>query len=81
MIPEISQKSQSLKARIETFMEENIYPNEARFYRESEDLGPWKVQPVVEELKAKAREQGLWNLFLPESDRGVVAFHKTGRHI
>lgn len=71
MIPEISQKSQSLKARIETFMEENIYPNEARFYRESEDLGPWKVQPVVEELKAKAREQGLWNLFLPESDRGA----------
>ncbi len=71
MIPEISQKSQSLKARIETFMEENIYPNEARFYRESEDLGPWKVQPAVEELKAKAREQGLWNLFLPESDRGA----------
>ncbi|WP_238372595.1 acyl-CoA dehydrogenase family protein [Heliomarina baculiformis] len=71
MIPEISQKSQSLKARIETFMEENIYPNEGRFYRESEDLGPWKVQPVVEELKAKAREQGLWNLFLPESDRGA----------
>ena len=71
MIPEISQKSQSLKARIESFMEENIYPNEARFYRESEDLGPWKVQPVVEELKAKAREQGLWNLFLPESDRGA----------
>lgn len=71
MIPEISQKSLSLKARIETFMEEHIYPNEARFYRESEDLGPWKVQPVVEELKAKAREQGLWNLFLPESDRGA----------
>ncbi|OWU78212.1 acyl-CoA dehydrogenase family protein [Phaeobacter sp. 22II1-1F12B] len=71
MIPEISQKSLSLKARIETFMEEHIYPNEARFYRESEDLGPWKVQPVVEELKAKARKQGLWNLFLPESDRGA----------
>ena len=71
MIPESSQTSLALKARIETFMEEQIYPNEARFYRESEDLGPWKVQPVVEELKAKARAAGLWNLFLPESDRGA----------
>lgn len=71
MIPESSQTSLALRARIETFMEENIYPNEARFYRESEDLGPWKVQPVVEELKAKARAAGLWNLFLPDSDRGA----------
>ncbi|KAA0916822.1 acyl-CoA dehydrogenase [Aquicoccus porphyridii] len=71
MIPESSQTSLALRARIETFMEEHIYPNEARFYRESEDLGPWKVQPVVEELKAKARAAGLWNLFLPESDRGA----------
>ena len=71
MIPESSQTSLALKARIETFMEEQIYPNEARFYRESEDLGPWKVQPVVEELKAKARAAELWNLFLPDSDRGA----------
>ncbi|TDK45722.1 acyl-CoA dehydrogenase family protein [Antarcticimicrobium luteum] len=71
MIPESSQRSLALKSRIEAFMEDHIYPNEARFYRESEDLGPWKVQPVVEELKAKAREAGLWNLFLPESERGA----------
>lgn len=71
MIPNASENSQALKTRIEAFMEEYIYPNEARFYRESEDLGPWKVQPVVEELKVKAREVGLWNLFLPESVRGA----------
>ncbi len=71
MIPNASENSQALKIRIEAFMEEYIYPNEARFYRESEDLGPWKVQPVVEELKVKAREVGLWNLFLPESVRGA----------
>ncbi|GLT11967.1 acyl-CoA dehydrogenase family protein [Sulfitobacter porphyrae] len=71
MIPEISQKSLALKGHLDDFMDEYIYPNEARFYRESEDLGPWKVQPVVEELKAKARAEGLWNLFLPESDRGA----------
>lgn len=70
MIPEKTKKTLQLEARINAFMEEHIYPNEARFYRESEEVGPWGVQPVVEELKAKARAEGLWNLFLPESDRG-----------
>lgn len=60
-----------LRARIEAFMAEHIYPNEARYYAETADLGPWKVQPVVEELKPKAKAAGLWNLFLPESDLGA----------
>lgn len=70
MIPEKSDKTLRLEARINAFMDEHIYPNEARFYRESEEVGPWGVQPVVEELKAKAKAEGLWNLFLPDSDRG-----------
>lgn len=37
----------------------------------AEELGRWKVYPVVEELKPKARSEGLWNLFLPESDHGA----------
>ena len=52
-------------------MERHVYPNEERFYQEAEELGPWKVYPVVEELKPKAREAGLWNLFLPESEHGA----------
>jgi acyl-CoA dehydrogenase len=60
-----------LRARIEAFMAEHIYPNEARYYAETAELGPWKVQPVVEELKPKARAAGLWNLFLPDSDHGA----------
>jgi acyl-CoA dehydrogenase len=71
MIPEKTQRALKLEARLLDFMEEHIYPNEARFYRESEDLGPWKVQPVVEELKVKARAADLWNLFLPESEHGA----------
>ncbi len=71
MIPHMTDRSIALRDRIEAFMAEHIYPNEARFYRESEDLGPWQVQPVVEELKVKARDAGLWNLFLPASDRGA----------
>ncbi|WGS20527.1 acyl-CoA dehydrogenase family protein [Bradyrhizobium sp. ISRA463] len=52
-------------------MDRHVYPNEARFYREAEELGPWKVYPVVEELKTIARDEGLWNLFLPESEHGA----------
>ena len=70
MIPEKSEKTMRLETRIAAFMDEYIYPNEARYYRESEEIGPWGVQPVVEDLKAKAKAQGLWNLFLPDSERG-----------
>jgi len=71
MIPEKTQRVHELEARLLDFMEAHIYPHEARFYRESEDLGPWAVQPVVEELKARAQAEGLWNLFLPASDHGA----------
>ena len=71
MITEKSQRVRELEERLLAFMDEHIYPNEARYYQESEELGPWAVQPVVEELKPRAREAGLWNLFLPESDLGA----------
>ncbi len=51
-----------LQKRLEDFMAEHIYPNERRYYRESEIAGPWGVQAVVEELKPLARKAGLWNL-------------------
>ena len=66
-----SPKVQALQARISAFMEEHVYPNERRLYAEAESLGPWKVFPVVEELKPKARAAGLWNLFLPHSEHGA----------
>lgn len=68
MIPGKSERVIKLETSLLAFMDRHIYPSEARFYRESEDLGPWKVQPVVEELKPLARQAGLWNLFLPNSD-------------
>lgn len=55
-----------LQDRLEAFMNEHVYPNEERYFRESAELGPWKVVPVLEELKPKAKAAGLWNLFLPE---------------
>ncbi|UYO47045.1 acyl-CoA dehydrogenase family protein [Rhodopseudomonas palustris] len=66
-----SERVTAVKHRLLSFMDRHIYPNEARFYQEAEELGPWKVYPTVEELKPLAREQGLWNLFLPDSEHGA----------
>ena len=71
MLYQESQKVLELKHRLQSFMDRYVYPNEDRFYKEAEELGPWKVFPVVEELKPRAREEGLWNLFLPESEHGA----------
>ena len=64
---EMTGRASELKDKLEAFMHAEIYPNEARFFEESEQGGPWVVQPVIEELKRKARAAGLWNLFKPLS--------------
>ncbi len=66
-----SPKVQELQRRLRAFMDEHIYPNEKLQVQQAEELGPWKVQPIVEELKPKARAAGLWNLFLPASEHGA----------
>src|SRR5260370_1281185 len=68
---EFSPKVQELQKRLSAFMDEHIYPNEPRYHQHT--LGPdrWQPVPVIEELKPKAHAAGLWNLFLPESDRGA----------
>ena len=71
MLIEFSPRVQDLQRRLGEFMQEHVYPNEQRYYREAEELGPWSVYPVVEELKPKARAAGLWNLFLPASEHGA----------
>src|SRR6188508_1919324 len=71
MLHQESQNVVELKHRLQSFMDRHVYPNEDRFYREAEGLGPWKVYAVVEELKPRAREEGLWNLFLPASEHGA----------
>ena len=62
-----SPKVQELADRLDAFMDRHIYPNEDRHVAEAEEYGPWKVLPLIEELKPLARGEGLWNLFLPES--------------
>jgi acyl-CoA dehydrogenase len=67
---EPSPRSKELRDRVLGFFNQHILPNEARFHDEI-DTQRWQVPSVVEELKRKSRGQGLWNLFLPESDRGA----------
>ena len=53
------------------FRDEHIYPNEEVFSRQVNEGDRWAAVPVVAELQALAREQGLWNLFLPEPEYGA----------
>jgi acyl-CoA dehydrogenase len=61
-----SSKVKDFEQRLVAFMDEHIYPNEARYHHEI-DQDRWQPVKVIEELKPKARAAGLWNLFLPGS--------------
>lgn len=62
----LDQKTEDLVTRVTAFLEESIYPAEARLEDElSADPNAWGLAPVIRELQAEARERGLWNLFLP----------------
>ena len=62
-----SQKTRGLQKRLKDFMDEYVYPNEARYQEELSTGERWQPIRLVEELKQKAKKQGLWNLFLPEA--------------
>jgi len=60
--------TRELEERLQAFMDECVYPAEARFRTEAASgSSPWDTPPVIEELKAEARRRGLWNLFLPQT--------------
>ena len=63
----MSAKAQDYHKRLTAFMTEHVFPAEAEYHRYREEAGPkdHTVPPIVEELKVRAKEQGLWNLFLP----------------
>ena len=60
-----------LKHRVQSFMDEHVYPHEATFRAELADGDRWQPVAILETLKDKARAAGLWNLFLPDSEYGA----------
>ncbi len=69
---EPSPRCSEFKERLTAFMDEHIYPAEEVYERQLRESGdPHFQPPVIEELKAKAREAGLWNMFLPDAEHGA----------
>ena len=64
-------KAEELRQRLLRFMDEHIYPNEAALLEHEQGPDRWQPPALVETLKEKARDEGLWNLFLPESEHGA----------
>jgi len=68
---EYNDKTKLALRNLDDFMSEHIDPNEQAYYDQHAALeSRWDTPPLMEELKEKARKAGLWNLFLPHSDRG-----------
>ncbi|MEU3946906.1 acyl-CoA dehydrogenase family protein [Streptomyces sp. NPDC029526] len=65
-------RTEELRGKLLAFMDEHVYPAErVADEQRAASASPWDTVPVMEELKAEARRQGLWNLFLPESPYGA----------
>jgi acyl-CoA dehydrogenase len=62
----------ALRDRLSAFMQEQVYPNEAEYFKALDDgASRWVVPDIIEILKSRAKEADLWNLFLPESSYGA----------
>src|SRR5512138_1303262 len=66
-----SDKVKALQMRLKAFMEAHVYPNQQRFHDEVDTGDRWEPTQLIEGLKVKAKAEGLWNLFLPESELGA----------
>lgn len=67
-----SPKVKDLQKRVQQFMNDHVYPNEHLYHEQVDSQSDrWQIPPIMEEIKAKAKNAGLWNLFLPESGRGA----------
>jgi acyl-CoA dehydrogenase len=71
MRPEPTARSRDLASRLQSFMDEHIYPNEALLRDQIARGNRWEPAPIIEALKPRARAAGLWNLFLPEIEYGA----------
>ncbi|HEX8685151.1 MAG TPA: acyl-CoA dehydrogenase family protein [Pyrinomonadaceae bacterium] len=68
---QVSARAREIYGRLRDFMAAHVYPNEGKFREHLTGGDRWRPAPLTEELKALARAEGLWNLFLPESEYGA----------
>src|ERR1700746_2385889 len=69
---EYSKRTKEYMEQLTDFMNKHVFPNERTFADQlATQPTRWQVPSIMEELKSKARERGLWNLFLPDSERGA----------
>ena len=68
---DIGDKAKEVRDQVAAFMEAHVYPNEEEMFAQIDEGDRWQPIALLEELKVKARAEGLWNLFLPESDLGA----------
>lgn len=68
---QVSVRAREIYGQLRAFMEGHVYPNEQLFREQIDEGDRWQPAPVMEELKARAKAEGLWNLFLPESEYGA----------
>jgi acyl-CoA dehydrogenase len=71
---DFDERTLTLKARVASFVREKVAPLEKTVEDELTKLGRWVPSPTIERLKAEARAEGLWNLFLPENEGGLSNF-------
>jgi acyl-CoA dehydrogenase len=77
----ISDRVKPLIADIQRYIDDYIVPNERTYVEQVEAGGRWCETPVMEEVKQKAKDRGLWNFFLPESERGAGLTNLDYAHI
>ncbi len=68
---QVAPRAKEIYQKLHAFMEAHVYPNEKLFHKQINEGDRWQPAPIMEELKARARAEGLWNLFLPESEYGA----------
>ncbi|MGE9796422.1 acyl-CoA dehydrogenase family protein [Acinetobacter baumannii] len=84
---ELSKKAQDFAERTKKFIQEEIEPVEAKFWEEVHELNPdgnwkkWQWPDLLEKLKSKAKEAGLWNMFLPDEKLGAGLSVQEYAHI
>ncbi|HRO04920.1 MAG TPA: acyl-CoA dehydrogenase family protein, partial [Terricaulis sp.] len=64
---EHSEKTKAWIGKVQGFMDAHILPAVPTYEAQQKEGGRWKVLPILEELKAKAKKEGLWNFFMPPS--------------